>query len=56
VGFEKANIYASPQELLNDRNAGATGIFIGYFKTILTVAFPPSREKHRYSRAVILMH
>jgi hypothetical protein len=29
---------------MNDRNAGATGLFYGYFKTFLTVAFPPPQK------------
>jgi hypothetical protein len=36
--------YFSPQEFLNDRNAGATELFFGYFKTFLIVAFPPPQK------------
>jgi hypothetical protein len=36
--------YASPQEFLNASDAGATGLFCGYFKTFIAVAFPPTQK------------
>jgi hypothetical protein len=46
-------VCASPQEFVNLANAGATGLFFGYFKTFLTVASrrkkTTSMFKHRIS-------
>jgi hypothetical protein len=36
--------YATPQEFLNASDAGATGLFFGYFKAFINVAFPPPRK------------
>jgi hypothetical protein len=37
--------YVSPQEFMNAPDAGATGLFYGYFKTCITAASPPPKKK-----------